>query len=80
MTTEEQIQALIAEAEPLRCLSPEEGERQGLGRIVDAINSLRNLQGVAERITHEAEFAAVAEAVNPPEPEKRKPGRPKKAE
>lgn len=84
MTTEEQISGLLAQAEPLRSLPDEEAEAMGLPAIVDAINALRAKMAVAQRDAHEAEFAAIAEAVNPPaepiEPEKRKPGRPKKAE
>jgi hypothetical protein len=83
MTTEDQIAGLLAQAEPLRLLPDEEAEAQGLPAIVDAINALRAKLAIAQRDGHEAEFAAIAAEVNPPEvsePEKRKPGRPKKAE
>lgn len=44
MTLEAQITALLAEAEPLRCLPDEEAEAKGLPAIVDKINALRKLQ------------------------------------
>lgn len=44
MTLEAQITALLAEAEPLRCLPDEEAEAKGLPAIVDKINTLRALQ------------------------------------
>lgn len=44
MTLEAQIAALLAEAEPLRCLPDEEAEAQGLPALVDRINALRAKQ------------------------------------
>lgn len=44
MTIEDQITALLAKAEPLRCLPDEEAEARGLPAIVDKINALRNMK------------------------------------
>jgi hypothetical protein len=44
MTLEEQIAALLAEAEPLRGLSEDDPRSAKLGGLVDAINTLRALQ------------------------------------
>jgi len=77
MTQEDKIAALLAKAEPLRCLPDEEAEAAGLPEIVDAINRLRYLQSMAEQARDEADFANIEADVRP-EPEKRKPGRPKK--
>ena len=69
MTIEDQIAALLLEAEPLRLLPEDEKEAAGLPALVDRINRLRALPpGPA---------VGLVEAV---EPAKRGPGRPKKAE
>lgn len=64
MTMQDQIEALLLEAAPLRFLP--EFEQGELGAIVDRINALRALQaaGVVDAVEHV---------------EKRGPGRPKKA-
>lgn len=49
MTIEDQIAALIAEAEPLRLLPDVEAESMGLPGIVDKINALRMVQSSALR-------------------------------
>ena len=48
MTIEEQITALLAEAEPLRLLPDPEAEAAGLPALVDRINKLRALPPGAE--------------------------------
>ena len=65
MTVQEQIDALLAEAAPLRLLADDEAEEKGLPKIVDRINALRKLPLDAEAAD---------------EPAKRGPGRPKKAD
>lgn len=78
MTLEDQIQALLQEAEPLRKLP---ADMQGnLGAIVDAINGLRAMQAAGKdaldaaiEARDEAEFAEVAESTKP------RRGRPPKA-
>ena len=64
MTIEDQIAALLLEAEPLRLLPEDEKEAAGLPALVDRINRLRALPP----------GPAVEDAP------KRGPGRPKKAE
>lgn len=64
MTLEDQIAALLAQAEPLRALPDEEAEAAGLPALVDRINALR----------------ALPPGADPVEPVKRGPGRPRKAE
>jgi hypothetical protein len=44
---EDQIQALLAEAEPLRVLDADDPEQAPLTGLVDQINSLRALQAKA---------------------------------
>ncbi len=44
MTIDEEIDALLAQAEPLRGLSPEDAEEAGLPAIIDRINELRAQQ------------------------------------
>lgn len=44
MNLEDQIAALLAEAEPLRCLPDEEAEAKGLPALVERINALREAQ------------------------------------
>jgi hypothetical protein len=64
MTVQEQIDALLAEAAPLRLLADDEAEQKGLPKMVDRINALRALPPESEAV----------------EPVKRGPGRPKKAD
>jgi hypothetical protein len=75
MTIEEQIQALLDKAAPLRLLPDDEAEAAGLPKIVDSINALRAVQTSAVEIA-----APVAPVAAPAEPMKRGPGRPKKDE
>lgn len=64
MTIEDQITALLAQAEPLRCLPDDEPAKAPLAGMVDEINRLRALQAAGHTEAGEA-------------PPKRKPGRPK---
>ena len=81
MTLQDQIKALLEEAEPLRALPPEEHELAGLQKLVARINALRaeearlmsQLDAAIEQ-RDEAEFAVISESVAP----KRGPGRPRK--
>ena len=77
MTIDEQIAALLAQAEPLRALPAEDGEAAGLGKLVDQINRLRARQakGDADKITEAAPAEEGADASA-----KRGPGRTRKAE
>lgn len=87
MTLDDEISALLARAEPLRCLPDLEAERMGLGKLVEQINALRAKQAASKH----AEFlSSVARSVEPGSsglvaadlpteaeaPAKRKPGRP----
>lgn len=74
MSIESTISDLLADAEPLRLLDDDDPAKVRLTHIVDEINRLRAIQAKAQAEGHEAEFAAIVEAVNP----KRGPGRPKK--
>lgn len=89
MTIEDQITALLAQAEPLRLLPDVEAEAKGLPRIVDAINALRAAQSsgsyvreieVAPHVdTSPAHQAVVSAIASEPEPlPARRPGRPRK--
>lgn len=49
MTLEDQIQALLAKAEPLRALPDDEPAKDPLGGLVEEINALRALQDAATR-------------------------------
>jgi hypothetical protein len=69
MTLEDQIAALLAQAEPLRAVPDEEAEAAGLPALVDGINALRARQAKGE-----------TDAAPDAEPVKRGPGRPRKAE
>ena len=80
MTIQDQIAALLAEAEPLRLLDEREAESQGLGRIVDKINALRALEATEKHDAFIADVKAPLVVEPSVEHEKRKPGRPKKAE
>ena len=74
MSIENQIQALLDEAAPLRLLPDDEAEEKGLPRLVDRINALRAKQANgldAEPVATEEGADAVT---------KRGPGRPRKAE
>lgn len=76
MTLQEQIDALLAEAAPLRALPDDEAEAKGLPGIVNRINALR-----AKQPFEAAAPAGVPVAETPEsEPVKRGPGRPKKAD
>lgn len=44
MTLEDQIAALLAEAEPLRCLDDDDPKKEALGPLVDRINALRAME------------------------------------
>ena len=71
MTLEDKIAALLDEAAPLRLLPDDEAEAAGLPKIVERINALRAKQS--------AGVVQFDENANAPT-EKRKPGRPRKAE
>ena len=77
MTIDEQITALLAQAEPLRALPAEDGEAAGLGKLVDQINRLRARQdnGGVSPVAEDAPAEEGAEATV-----KRGPGRTRKAE
>lgn len=82
MTIEDQITALIAQAEPLRLLPDAEGESMGLPGIVEQINALRAEQaGVVLAVVDvpvvdpDAPVVDESTAALPV----RRPGRPKKA-
>ena len=79
MTIEDQIQALLAKAEPLRCLPDPESEQMGLPALVDEINALRAKQARGEP---EPDLPASVEGADaePDQPVKRGPGRPRKAD
>jgi len=86
MTLEDQIAALLAEAEPLRCLPDEEAEAKGLPALVDRINALRVLQGeraafmasvASLELTEEREQEIAAQVQRTQEAKRR--GRPPKA-
>jgi hypothetical protein len=50
MTVEDQIAALLAQAEPLRALPDDEAEAKGLPALVEQINALRAEQAVVPSI------------------------------
>lgn len=83
MTVQEQIDALLAEAAPLRLLADDEAEEKGLPKLVEQINWLRKCQelGHDEVLQPGVIYAAVS---NPPPgipaTGRRGPGRPKKAD
>lgn len=84
MTPEDQIAALVAQAEPLRALPDDEAEAKGLPALVEQINALRAQQAVVPSI-----YGVLGDPVNGEpvpesvtfhaEPQKRGPGRPRKA-
>lgn len=84
MTIEDQIAALVAEAEPLRLLPDDEAESMGLPGIVDMINALRADQAAGVAVVYvEPEIdpqAPVAPFDQTPALPARRPGRPKKAD
>lgn len=76
-----EICRLLERAKPLRSLPPDEAESAGLGKLVDQINALRKQEADAERELSLASIKAnLGTADDQPEPEKRKPGRPRKAD
>jgi hypothetical protein len=76
MSIEDQIDALLAEAAPLRLLPDDEAEANGLPALVDRINVLRAKQSRDPFFPPEATL----EGADSVEPVKRGPGRPKKAD
>lgn len=84
MTIEDQITALIAQAEPLRLLPDAEGESMGLPGIVEQINALRAEQAAGVAMVYvEPEIDPQAPVEMPdqtPALPARRPGRPKKAD
>lgn len=81
MTIEDQITALLSEAEPLRALSEDDPAKEPLGAIVDEINRLRAIQaGETVRNVVELDVDPLApklEDKDAPLPVRR-PGRPRK--
>jgi hypothetical protein len=79
MSVSAEICRLLERAKPMRLLPPDEAESAGLGRLVDQINALRKQEADAER---ELSLASIKANLGAPddEPEKRKPGRPRKAD
>lgn len=73
MSIEDQIQALIAQADPLRLLPADEAESMGLPGIVEQINALRAEQAAGDGIY------SVPDPIIDDVPPKRGPGRPPKA-
>lgn len=78
MTLQDQIDALLAEAAPLRLLPDDEAEAKGLPALVETINRLRARQARDPFTVSDAALEG-ADGVEP-EPAKRGPGRPKKAD
>jgi hypothetical protein len=76
MTLQDEIDALLAEAAPLRLLPDDEAEAKGLPALVDKINRLRAKQSRDPFLPPEATL----EGADSVEPVKRGPGRPKKAD
>jgi hypothetical protein len=76
MSIEDQINALLAEAEPRRLLPDDEAEAKGLPALVDKINRFRARQALDHFLPPEATL----EGADSVEPVKRGPGRPKKAD
>jgi hypothetical protein len=82
MTLQDQIEALLAEAAPLRLMADDTPEAAKLGRLVDKINALRAQQSCEAPVVVNAAVEgaeSVDEPTEPTEPVKRSPGRPKKA-
>jgi hypothetical protein len=82
MTLEDQITALLAEAEPLRLLPDEEAEARGLPALVERINLLRGMQltqGAAAVQQALDEHIAVIAAMDEAQPLPKRRGRPPKA-
>ena len=84
MTIEEQITALLTEAEPLRLLPDPEAEAAGLPALVEKINWLRKCQSLGHDEVVVAgglyESISVPPHAGIPTTGKRGPGRPRKAE
>lgn len=87
MTVSEQIDALLAEAAPLRLLPDDEAEAKGLPKLVDRINALRRRQSIEARVQTEnlrvgtlALLEIEADVPAGTYGSKRGPGRPKKAD
>lgn len=84
MSIEAEIQALLAEAEPMRGLPDDDPQTAVLAGIIDGINRLRAIQAEqARQAPPEAPPAAsvlAPVATAPAEPTKRGPGRPKKGD
>ena len=82
MTIEDQIAEFLEKAAPLRSLPDDEAGE--LGAIVDRINALRALQAAAGDAMGDAidakHKAKLAEVIASVAPEKRDPGRPRKAD
>ena len=78
MNIEDQIADLLAVAAPLRLLPDDEAEAKGLPALVDTINRLRARQARDPFTVSDATIEG-ADGVEP-EPVKRGPGRPKKAD
>jgi hypothetical protein len=76
MTHQDEIDALLTEAAPLRLLPDDEAEAKGLPALVDKINRLRAKQSRDPFLLPEATI----EGADSAEPVKRGPGRPKKAD
>jgi hypothetical protein len=81
MTIEDQIAALIAEAEPLRLLSEDDPEREPLTEIVDEINRLRAIEsGDVRQMPSVPEVDPLAPVIDDKTTAlpARRPGRPRK--
>ena len=82
MNIESEIQTLLEQAAPLRLLDADDPKALPLGAIVDKINALRAIQS-AETAEFRDDVTVApwpVEGAEAEPPEKRKPGRPKKAE
>ena len=76
MSLEDDIQALLAQAEPLRCLDDDDPDKEALGPLVDRINALRAKQALLA--VHPAgEIVMLLPSTDPMV--RKKPGRPPKA-
>ena len=89
MTLEDEIMALLAKAEPLRCLPDDEPAKRPLTAMVDQINALRAKQAgqahaaieTPEEGADPAVESALADiALQPVELPARRPGRPRKVD
>ena len=84
MTLEDQIAALVAQAEPLRALPDDEAEARGLPALVEKINWLRECQarGHDEVLQPGQIYSSISVPPHDgiPATGKRGPGRPRKAD